>query len=228
MLTRGAKERIVAGFCARPTGLKGRRNLFVSPEGMPFILLSVMAFFAAVKYLDVIFAAASALLLFVLYLVFRDPRRAVPAAPLGVVSPVDGRIVGVELSDKGVFHGEAHVLRIRIDALGTYTARAPVEGKVMDLRPVARENAGDYRTNALWIQTDEGDDVVLQFTGYRLGLPPKSSVGIGERLGQGQRCAQLRWTRFAEVHLPAASKILVQQGQLVMAGSDLLGKLPHP
>jgi phosphatidylserine decarboxylase len=84
----------------------------------------------------------------------------------------------------------------------------------------------DYRTNALWVQTDEGDDVVLQFQGYRLGLPPAALVRYGDRVGQGQRCAYLRLTRVAEVHLPIASRTLVQPGQRVTAGVDIIGKLP--
>ena len=43
--------------------------------------------------------ALVALLFFVLVLVFRDPRRTVPAAPLGVVSPVDGRVVEAGLAE---------------------------------------------------------------------------------------------------------------------------------
>ena len=187
-----------------------------------------MAFVLALRFLDVAFAAALALLFFVLVLVFRDPRRAIPAAPLGVVSPVDGQVVEVGLADKGVFQGEAHRVRIRVDALGTYSARAPIEGKVMDMRSVNGGRLADYPTNALWLQTDEGDDVVLQFDGYRLGLAPRSFVRFGERVGQGQRCAYLRLVRYAEVHLPIRSKVLVEPGQLLLAGSDLIGKVPHP
>jgi len=98
----------------------------------------------------------------------------------------------------------------------------------MDLRSVNGDQVVDYRTNALWLQTDEGDDIVLQFHGYRLGLAPRSFVRFGERLGQGQRCAYLRLTRFAELHLPIESNILVKPGQVVTAGSDLIGKVPHP
>ena len=208
--------------------MEGRRNPFVAREGVPFLLIAVVAFGIALRYLDIGFAVAAAMLFFVLVLIFRDPRRGIPASPLGVVSPVDGQIVAVDLADKGVFHGEAHCVRIRIDSFGTYTARAPVEGKIMDLRSGNGDSVIDYRTNALWLQTDEGDDVVLQFHGYRLGLAPKSFVRFGERVGQGQRCAYLRLARFAELHLPIASRILVQPGQVVVAGSDLIGKVPHP
>ena len=208
--------------------MEGRRNPFIAREGLPFLALSAIGFGSSLRYLDVIFAVAFALLFFVLYLVFRDPRREVPASPLGVISPVDGRVVDVGLTDKGVFQGEAQRVRIRIDSLGTYTARAPVEGKIMDLRSVAGDSIVDYRTNALWIQTDEGDDVVLEFDGYRFGLAPQSFIRFGERVGQGQRSAYLRLTRFAELHMPIQSKVLVKPGQAIRAGTDLVGKLPAP
>jgi phosphatidylserine decarboxylase len=207
--------------------LEGRRNSFVAPEGLPYLGLVALGLVLAIRYLDVIFAVAAVLLLFVLYLVFRDPRRTIPASPRGVVSPVDGQVADVELTDKGVLQGEAHVIRIQINSFGTYTARAPVEGKIMDLRAVSGDRVIDYRTNALWIQTDEGQDIVLGFFGYRLGLAPRSFLRFGERVGQGERCAYLRLTRFAEIHLPIESNILVKPGQVVVAGTDLIAKVPH-
>ena len=207
--------------------MEGRRNPFVAREGIPFLIVVAVAFVIALRFFDVALAAAAAALFFVLFLVFRDPRRVIPASPLGVVSPVDGRVVSIDLADRGVLHGEAHRVTIRIDSLGTYTARSPVEGQIKDLRSVATERIGEYRTNALWVQTDEGDDVVVEFRGYRLGLPPKSFIGFGQRVGQGQRCAYLRLTRFAELHLPIETKIRVKSGQVLVAGTDLICKLTH-
>jgi phosphatidylserine decarboxylase len=158
--------------------------------------------------------------------IFRDPRREIPAIPTGVVSPVDGCITTLDLVDRGVLQGEAHRIFIRIDVLGTYTARCPVEGVIKDLNTLAADKVVDYRTNALWVQTDEGDDVVLQFHGYRLGFAPAAFVRYGERIGQGQRCAYLRLTRIAEVHLPINARVLVKPGQRVTAGLDVIGKLP--
>jgi phosphatidylserine decarboxylase len=158
--------------------LEGRRNPFVAREGVPFLAIAAVAFLLALRYLDIAVAFALALLFFVLVLIFRDPRRGIPASPLGVVSPVDGQVVDVDLADKGVLQGEAHRVRIRIDSFGTYTARAPVEGKIMDLRSINGDKVVDYETNALWLQTDEGDDVVLQFRGFRFGLAPKSFVRL--------------------------------------------------
>lgn len=208
--------------------MEGRRNPFVAPEGIPLLAVTAVAFGLALRYLDVAIAVAIALAFFVMILIFRDPRRGIPASPLGVVSPVDGHVVEVDLADRGVLQGEAQRVLIRIDSFGTYTARAPVEGKIMDLRSVSDDKVSDYRTNALWIQTDEGHDVVLQFRGHRFGLAPRSFIRFGERVGQGQRCAYLRLTRIAELHLPVDSTILVTPGQLVIAGQDLIAKVPPP
>jgi phosphatidylserine decarboxylase len=207
--------------------VEGRRNPFVAKEGIPFLLLVAVAFVAAVRYLDIIFAVSAGLLFVALFLLFRDPRRLLASAPLGVVSPVDGKVVAVDRAESGVLQGTAHRIRIEIDSFGTYTARSPVEGKIMDLNSIAADKAVDYETNALWVRTDEDDDVVLQFIDYRLGLAPRAIVRFGERVGQGKRCAFLRLTRYAEVHLPISSSVLVEPGQIVVAGSDLIAKLLH-
>lgn len=199
----------------------------MAQEGIPFLLASILSIWLAYRYLDNVWLGLAIFVFVLLFLIFRDPRRRIPAAPLGVVSPVDGEIASVEVVREGVLHGEAHVVTIEIDSLGTYTARCPVEGNIMDLGSLSEEKTADYRTNALWVRTDEGDDIVLQFSGYRFGIAPKALIRFGERLGQGSRCAYLRLTRFAEVHLPIDSQVLVQPGDRVVGGKDLLGKLPH-
>ena len=208
--------------------IQGKRNPFVAREGIPFLLLAALACVLSLRFFDIFLAVTFAFLFFVLYLLFRDPPRAIPPVPLGVVSPVDGYVLGVEQIGDGAVQGQAHCIRIAIDSLGAYTARAPIEGKIMDLRSAAARTTVDYQKHALWIQTDEGDDVVLQFKGYRFGLAPRGWIRFGERVGQGQRCAYLRLARIAELHLPIASTVLVQPGQAVVAGSDLIGKVPHP
>jgi len=180
------------------------------------------------RFLDPWLALLPLVLFVFLFLLFRDPRRYVPPAALGIVSPVDGEVVAVETTDQCVVQGEAHCVRIRIDALGTYTARSPIEGRVMDLHSRVEGVGPDCPTNALWLETDEGDSVVLQFHEYRFGLPPKSFIRLGERVGQGQRCAYVRLARFAEVYLPLGGKVDVVVGQKLIAGSDLIGAVPHP
>jgi len=207
--------------------LKGRRIPFVAREGIPFLAIPLIGIGVAWHYASVNYVIFPALLLIYLFLVFRDPRRNVPAVPLGIVSPVDGTVVDIGLTDKSILNGEAHKIIIRVNSLGTYTARCPVEGKIMDFRGDQPHQQVPGETTGLWVRTDEDDDVVLQFHGHRFGLAPRAFLRFGERVGQGQRCAYLRLTRIAEVQLPINGRVLVAAGQRVAAGSDVLAKLPH-
>jgi len=206
----------------------GRRNPFVAQEGLlPMALIVAIGVFI-IRYGNPWLAIIPGILFVLAYLLFRDPRRDIPSVALGVVSPADGEIIEIEQTDKCVVQGEAHRIRIRIDSLGTYTARSPIEGKVMDLHSDVEGVGSDCPANALWVKNDEGDSVVLQFSGYRLGLPPRSFIRFGERVGQGHRCAYLRLAKFADVYMPIAGKLKARPGQRVVAGSDLLGTVPHP
>jgi phosphatidylserine decarboxylase len=197
--------------------LHGRRNPFVAQEGVPYLLLMVVIAISIIRYADPWYAIIPACFTVLLFLIFRDPHRSVPSIALGVFSPVDGEVIKVEQIEQGETGEAALKVVIRVDSLGTYTARSPVEGTIKDLGK-----------KALWLQTDEGDDVVLKFNGYRFGLAPRAFAEFGERLGQGQRCAYLRLTRTAEVQLPVNGKVLVEPGQTVLAGTDVIGSVPSP
>lgn len=181
-----------------------------------------------ILYANPWYALLPAILLVFLYLLFRDPIRSGPSVALGVVSPTDGEVVAVDTTDKCVVQGDANRVRIRINCLGSYTARSPIEGKVMDLHSSNYGVGPDCPANALWVQSDEGDNVVLQFQDYGLGLAPRSFIRFGERIGQGNRCAYLRLAQFADVYMPIDGKVLVEPGQRVVAGCDLIGTVPHP
>lgn len=207
--------------------MKARRELLVASEGVPVLFLFAVGT-AATAWFGSLALAAVPLVVFVLLLfVFRDPIRVIPATPLGVVSPVDGTVTEVSTTDEGPTEGKAHRIRIRVSVLGSYTARSPVEGKAMELHRMAPDDAHIVHAGGLWLRTDEGSDVVLQFHGHRLRIPPRAFVQYGERVGQGERCAWLRLTRFAEVQLPADSRVLAEKGDRVLAGSSVLARLPQ-
>lgn len=192
------------------------------------MFLMFVAGVVLIVYFNPWYAILPSTVLVFMFLLFRDPMRFGPSVALGVVSPVDGEVVAVDTTDKCVVQGDAHRVRIRINSLGSYTARSPIEGKVMNLHSGTEGVGPDCPANALWVKTDEGNDVVLQFHGYRLGLAPRSFIRYGERIGQGHRCAYLRLAQFAEVYLPIDGKVNVEPGQRLVAGQDFIGTVPHP
>jgi phosphatidylserine decarboxylase len=184
---------------------------------VPWLLFTIAAAILLFRYCNPLFALIPGSLIVFLYLIFRDPDRSVPSVALGVFSPVDGEVVAVEQLAKGATGAPAWRILIKVDSLGSYTVRSPVEGSIKD-----------PGKNALWLQTDEGEDVILKFGGYRFGLAPRAFAKFGERLGQGQRCAYLRLARTAEVQLPLNGKVLVEPGQSILAGTDVIANVPSP
>jgi phosphatidylserine decarboxylase len=208
--------------------MRDQNTPLIAREGLPLIALALALAALSLRYLPWWVALLPLGLAVLLILLFRDPRRFVPPVALGVVSPVDGEVVDVDTTNRCVVQGEAYRIRICIDHFGTYSARSPVEGWVMDLSSKLGGMGAECPVNALWLETDEGNSVVLQFHEYRFGLAPKSFLQFGERVGQGQRCAYMRLARYAEVYLPIAGRVHVEPGQRVRAGNDLIGAVPHP
>lgn len=139
---------------------------------------------------------------------FRDPRRIVPADPLGILSPVDGRIVEIGREVDGLR------ICVRVNRFGAYLLRSPTEGKVLESGPAGGGHG--FR-----LRTDEGDEVLLRLYGPRW-LPAAAAINYGQRVGQGKRCGMLRATRIAEIWLPPDATIAVVKGQPVVAGVSVL------
>lgn len=208
--------------------MRDQNTPLIAREGIPFIVAALALVAVVLRYMEWWVALLPLLLAVFLVLLFRDPRRLVPPVALGIVSPVDGEVVEVDKTDRCVVQGEAYRIRIRIDPLGAYSARSPVEGWIRDLGSRLGGVGADCPVNALWVETDEGNSVVLQLHEYRFGLAPRAFLQYGQRVGQGQRCAYIRLARFADVFLPIAGRVHVEPGQRVTAGKDLIGAVPHP
>lgn len=175
---------------------------------------------------------------------FRDPERRVPPAPLGIVSPVDGRATLAGQVDDPFLGRRALKISIRMPLLGPFVLRSPTEGQVMQqwylpqgLDPQLLANADaamlaqdpDARQGryAIWVQTDEQDDVVVALRGAFISRRLRCGVQVGERIGQGQRCGLIRFAASADVYLPANSRIDIAQHAVLHAGSDIIATLVH-
>jgi phosphatidylserine decarboxylase len=155
---------------------------------------------------------------------FRDPRRDIPSSPLAVVSPADGTLASIEEVSDPYLDRQAILMVINMSYTGVYSTRSPVEGKVLEPR-----NCGDgsNRPHGVWIQTDEGDDLVVVMHRGPLHNLPHCYVRIGERVGQGQRCGYVPMGGMVEVYLPSNTRTLVTPGSQLKAGSDVIATLVH-
>ncbi|MFN2309269.1 MAG: phosphatidylserine decarboxylase [Gammaproteobacteria bacterium] len=154
---------------------------------------------------------------------FRDPPRGITAAPLAIVSPADGRVQVLETVQDPYLDRQAQHLAIRMPPYGVFSTRSPAEGRMLEPRHTGAE--GQVLPHGVWLQTDEGDDLVMVMNRGRLHTAPRCYLRFGERVGQGQRCGFATLGSTVDLYLPEDSRMKVQVGDRVHAGSDVIAQL---
>ena len=166
-----------------------------------------------------------------LVFVFRELPRQVPASPLANLSPVDGRVTAVRKDRDPYLERDALVISAQQSLLGEFNVFSPIEGQVSDVwwpdRKLAADNAPKQVEPrfAVWLQSDEGDDVVMAFGLRARWRYLRCSVQSGERVGQGQRCGFLGFGRSVEIYLPPSSRVEVERGQPLKAANVVIATL---
>lgn len=198
--------------------------LHIAREGWPFIFLAAALALLCAFYVSPWLALPFVALMLYAGFFFHEPDRELPCSPLAVAAPLDGRIIHRRECYDPYLDREAIKISIEVNPLGAYCIRAAVEGKVLELIPGERLPRG---ITASWIQTDDGDDVVMVITrGSLFGARP-CVCNFGDRVGQGRRCGYRRLARHLDVYVPPSSRVDVKNGQYVRAGQDTLAYLVH-
>lgn len=213
------------------------RYPFIAREGWVWIAV-VFVVAVVVQHVFGGFSIPLWILTAILLYLFRDPMRKIPAAPLGIVCPVDGRIVAIEKVRDGYLDRLAICVSVKMSMTSVYSVHSPMEGNIKGhwldptrkIRAVITENSHlsastDINTNAQWIQSDEGDDLVMVMESGTPITQPRCYAQSGERIGQGQRCGFLRFGAQVDVLLPVSTRITVNIGDEVIGGSDLIASL---
>jgi len=166
---------------------------------------------------------------------FRDPHRKIPADPLGIVCPADGKVIKVGKCQDPFLGREAVCISIFMNVFNVHSNRSPTEGTVKErwyhkgrfFNAALDKASAENERNALWVQTDEGDDVtVVQVAGLiaRRILCYKQP---GDRIGQGERFGFIRYGSRVDLYLAPNSNVHVSIGDKVKSGRDILAHLVH-
>ncbi len=198
-------------------------SLFITRKIWLVLLLLLAAdLYAAYNHHAVFYVPAFLLLGFMLFF-FRSPNRQVPGEPLGVIVPVDARVASIERIDSGQLAGGWRIDLIS-NSGGPFVVRSPMEGKICDLI-WEQTPADEASATRMVIESDEGDRLQMQINPRHPRLHGHCKVHPGERIGQGSICGFVPFGGRFAVFLPESSRVLVQPGNQVRAGSDLLAKL---
>jgi phosphatidylserine decarboxylase len=180
-------------------------HYFLGPWSIPFWLLSIFTI-----------------------IIFRDPSRQCPAAPLAIISPVHGTVSSIGLKQDNFLKREANFISIKMPFYTSFSVCSITEGKVMNQWSKSQDNTDQScPCFAIWIQTDELDDVLLVLRPGRWIHRICSYFITGERVGQGHRMGFILFGTTVDVYLPITSVMEVQIGHKITAGADILAQLVH-
>jgi len=203
------------------------RHPIIAKEGWSLILFSSFVVAVLQHYVSH-FAAVLWFIPLVVAWLYRDPHRALPSDPLGLVSPVNGTVIIAESHPDPFLGRDAFLFRISISLTDIYSIRSVTEGKIIQqwLDP---EDDDDDRSlaHAIQIKTDENDDIMIVLRPGRFFKKLSCDAVIGQRIGQGQRCGIIPFGSSVDVYVPTESVIIANIGDTVEAGTNLLASLKH-
>lgn len=153
---------------------------------------------------------------------FRDPERATPSDPTAIVSPADGRIIRADARRVSVF----------MNVFDVHVCRAPVAGRVVDVRHVAgdflaafRDEASDHNERTTIVLAPErGEPVPFTLVAGLVARRIVCRVEPGRALAAGERVGLIRFGSRVDVDLPAGARPTVAVGDRVVAGVSVLGR----
>jgi len=161
----------------------------------------------------------------VLVLLLRDYRRVIPPEPLAIVAAIDGCVKKIESGFDPFLQRPSMVCTIAQSVFGEFNIHSPIEAKIEQLW--LRDPDSGRHVLAVWLRTDEQDDIVFTMDLQALHHRAIVSVQPGERIGQGQRCGFAAIGFEAKVYMPENAQLAVKPGDKILAGRAILAKLKH-
>lgn len=233
---RSAEPGRASGRAGAEEAAPRRRFLPLAREGLPFVLVALLVLAAAAAWAATggwggrtaapVLAGAGAL--FVAYF-FRDPKRRAPTDDALVVSPADGKVLGVGPADRP----SDMRIAIFLSIFDVHVQRAPLAGNVRSrkrdkgsYKAAWREDAGKRNERvSLGVLTERGPIVVRQIAGLaarRIVTYPKP----GDRLAKGERIGLIRFGSRVELDVPGDWTVSVRAGDRVRGGETVVAQAP--
>lgn len=179
-------------------------------------------------------AVGAALLIFWF---FRDPERTIPPPEAGerlILSPADGRVVGIADSDEPRFLKDRAIkVSIFLSPLNVHVNRIPCSGRIREVayRPgkflsAQRDRASfENEQNAVLLETGAGEKIVfVQIAGF-LARRIVCWIKPGDPVKQGVRFGMIRFGSRMDLYLPLSTRLRVKAGDRVKGGLSVIGEL---
>jgi phosphatidylserine decarboxylase len=204
----------------------------VAREGYPFIgtaaLLAALALAMGWKWVALVFG------LFTLAFLgfFRDPERFPPTGDELILSPADGKVVGVRKVEGRLPDAAETRISIFLSPLDVHVNRAPVQGKVEQVKYRKGRFLAAYKEDASY-NNEQNFLKIVDPKGRRLDVVQIAGVMArriicyvreGDPLERGQRFGLIMFGSRVDLFLPATSRLEVVEGQRVRGGETVVAR----
>ncbi|MDR0678159.1 MAG: phosphatidylserine decarboxylase [Holosporaceae bacterium] len=167
---------------------------------------------------------------------FRDPERVHPSRDSVAVSPADGiilKIIECTAPDELKLPGTWQKISVFMSIFNVHVNRSPVAGTVEKMFyvegkffNVTLDKASDYNERrAVYMRLSDGTKIVFVQIAGLIARRIRCDIAEGQELEIGQRVGMIRFGSRVDIYLPNDAKILVEEGQIVVAGETILADL---
>jgi len=164
---------------------------------------------------------------------FRDPDRTVPEGAGLVISPADGKVVGILPAAAGPLGASGTRISIFLSIFDVHVNRAPIAGEIerVEYQPGEFLPAFDDKASS----RNEQNTVVLREGATRVafkqiaGLIARRIVfrkRVNDAVLRGERVGLIKFGSRVDVFLPEGTRVRVAVGDRVSGGTSILAELP--
>lgn len=165
-------------------------------------------------------------------LFFRDPIRTVPSGT-NIVSPADGKIVEISITDENQYIGEECIkIGIFLSIFNVHVTKAPYSGTVKYLKYVPGQFLNALRKDSAlynesnWVGIDDhGKKTLVRQMVGAIARRIYCDVKVNDTLKKGEKIGIICYGSRVECYIPKKSfKPIIQIGDNVKAGKSIIGE----
>lgn len=215
----------------------------IAREGLPFILiglvLTILAIWMATRFDSkslLVFGSLFALLTCFTAFFFRDPERQFEMSDNIIISPADGKVIGIEAGKNHPFmRGDCVKISIFLNVFDVHVNRVPATGKIdfVKYNPGKFFAAFEDKASELNEQTEigmtatHGQRIVFKQIAGLIARRIVCRLKEGDSVTAGERFGLIRFGSRTELFLPANTNLRVKVGDRVVGSQTIIGELPE-
>jgi phosphatidylserine decarboxylase len=169
-------------------------------------------------------------------LFFRDPERVHPSRESIAISPADGVVIKISECEPPTeleLDGTWKKISIFMSIFNVHVNRTPVSGIVEKILyipgkffNVSLDKASEYNERqATFMRMENGAKIIFVQIAGLIARRIRCDISEGQQLEMGDRVGIIRFGSRVDVYLPLKSNILVEEGQVMVAGETVLADL---